>query len=671
MSVSSVPSAGSSARSTPVPMQNSPGLGPYKPITPSQYGASIGKQSDDELRRQGVDDLLRMVRRLESENRSIIAEHSSIIKDVNRRVQIYNKEMRGLKDINQKLQDDNQELRDLCCFLDDDRQRSRKLAREWQRFGRYTASVMRSEVSAYQEKLKALENKQDELISENTELKELCLYLDQERIRFTQTRDDGDGSSNSTTAGHEENNQPPQIPDVAVTNNVNRRDSTYIQQLESQVQQLEKEKTDLQKSGHKFSNPDKQSPKPPSHLQLKGSPVKPVQSLLASEQRGTPVGKNGSDQHSSVPSTPSTLADTPSKPEAVVHAMKVLEVHEQLERPKTDVGGENLDDKEKAIVREMCNVVWRKLGDTKSERDTPHPVYENMAPPPPPLPPPHRQPSQGPVSETRKSPSSSSVPNHDYQQNNAQHYLPPQGSPQYNANPDSFGNYQTSPPGGPVLQCNSTVPHPGSSHTVHSHNLPHYQQYRSPPPLYPKERPPASVSSYDSDHSSYASQPYDRPNLPSNYYKDRLGHGGQGGQYDQLKSNYQHRASSQSDLIPPPSPRQPYKKHFSQSDVRGRDYNRGGQNPTQGPHNYSQELRDRGRSRESSVPREARDGSYTREVREGSYTREAREGSYSRETSASRDGDPRRTRELRTPDPWDLRDPRHEAISKTSKGSYH
>lgn len=50
------------------------------------------------------------------------------------------------------------------------------------------------------------------------------------------------------------------------------------------------------------------------------------QSLLASEQRGTPVGKNGSDQHSSVPSTPSTLADTPSKPEAVVHAMKVTDL---------------------------------------------------------------------------------------------------------------------------------------------------------------------------------------------------------------------------------------------------------------------------------------------------------------------------------------------------------
>ena len=36
--------------------------------------------------------------------------------------------------------------------------------------------------------------------------------------------------------------------------------------------------------------------------------------------------------------------------------LQVLEVHEQLERPLTAVGEENLDDKEKAIVREMCNV---------------------------------------------------------------------------------------------------------------------------------------------------------------------------------------------------------------------------------------------------------------------------------------------------------------------------
>lgn len=113
-------------------------------------------------------------------------------------------ELRALKEANQRLNDDNQELRDLCCFLDDDRQKGRKLAREWQRFGRYTVSVMRQEVSAYQNKLRQLDNKQQELIKDNLELKELCLYLDEERGGGQ--RDDGDGSSSSTNA---EETAPP------------------------------------------------------------------------------------------------------------------------------------------------------------------------------------------------------------------------------------------------------------------------------------------------------------------------------------------------------------------------------------------------------------------------------------------------------------------------------
>jgi len=76
-----------------------------------------------------------------------------------------------LKTENARLEEDNTELRDLCCFLDDDRQKGRKLAREWQRFGRYTASVMRQEVAAYQSKLKGLDTKQQKLISDNMELK--------------------------------------------------------------------------------------------------------------------------------------------------------------------------------------------------------------------------------------------------------------------------------------------------------------------------------------------------------------------------------------------------------------------------------------------------------------------------------------------------------------------
>merc|ERR1719490_556079 len=101
--------------------------------------------------------------------------------DLNKKVGDLQTEVRSLKDLNARLSEDNKELRDLCCFLDDDRQKGRKLAREWQRFGRYTASVMRQEVSNYQSKLKELAGKQEDLIRDNLELKELCLYLDEER----------------------------------------------------------------------------------------------------------------------------------------------------------------------------------------------------------------------------------------------------------------------------------------------------------------------------------------------------------------------------------------------------------------------------------------------------------------------------------------------------------
>jgi len=84
--------------------------------------------------------------------------------DVNKRMQIHLLEIRNLKDINKKLQDDNQELRDLCCFLDDDRQKYRLLSREWQTFGRQASSVIRTEVSSSQHKLKSLSTDLDILV---------------------------------------------------------------------------------------------------------------------------------------------------------------------------------------------------------------------------------------------------------------------------------------------------------------------------------------------------------------------------------------------------------------------------------------------------------------------------------------------------------------------------
>ncbi len=82
---------------------------------------------------------------------------------------------------NRRLAQENDELRDLCCFLDDDRQRGKRLAREWQKFGRYTAKVMKQEVESYRDKLKLLDGKQQDLVKDNKELKDLCLYLDEER----------------------------------------------------------------------------------------------------------------------------------------------------------------------------------------------------------------------------------------------------------------------------------------------------------------------------------------------------------------------------------------------------------------------------------------------------------------------------------------------------------
>lgn len=79
----------------------------------------------------------------------------------------------SLQDINQKLQEDNQELRDLCCFLDDDRQKGKRVSREWQRLGRYTAGVMHKEVALYLQKLKELEVKQEEVVRRGEEADDL------------------------------------------------------------------------------------------------------------------------------------------------------------------------------------------------------------------------------------------------------------------------------------------------------------------------------------------------------------------------------------------------------------------------------------------------------------------------------------------------------------------
>ncbi|KAL0119450.1 hypothetical protein PUN28_007737 [Cardiocondyla obscurior] len=274
----------------------------YPAVNNGQSAPVRQRISDEEFLRLGPVEMLKFVRKTESDIARLVTEQ-------NRQIQNLVNELRLLKEANQRLNDDNQELRDLCCFLDDDRQKGRKLAREWQRFGRYTVSVMRQEVSAYQNKLRQLDNKQQELIKDNLELKELCLYLDEERGGGQ--RDDGDGSSSSTNA---EETAPPRPRHVSTFNDQTMQ---YVRSLEQRVKQLEEDKSVLQ-------------------ARAQGWEVLPSSEVWDS------------------PTSPNDNTHLGSRPEAVVRALQVLEVREQLER-------EEGHDGEKALVREMCNVVWRKL----------------------------------------------------------------------------------------------------------------------------------------------------------------------------------------------------------------------------------------------------------------------------------------------------------------------
>ncbi|XP_071334822.1 coiled-coil domain-containing protein 85C-B isoform X5 [Trachinotus anak] len=330
----------------------------------------LSQLTDEELLRGSKEELVRRLRKVDGEKMNLMIEHGNMMKDINRRLQVHLHEIRNLKEINQKLQDDNQELRELCCFLDDDRQKGKKLSREWQRFGRYTASAMWKEVGTYMMKLKELEANQETVLRENSELKEIILMLDEERNGAgsrssidsqssltnlnggtSTVRDVGDGSSTSSTGSagspdHHNHNHIHKTSDNSkmgptmrrsmddlsaphhhrsIPNGLNDSSSNYIRQLETKVRILEDDNNKLLSQGTG---------------RLPTSESSPATGYLSCVQ----------------------------KPEAVVHAMKVLEVHENLDKQVPEDYEDDLSEKEKAIVREMCNVVWRKLGDAAGSK---------------------------------------------------------------------------------------------------------------------------------------------------------------------------------------------------------------------------------------------------------------------------------------------------------------
>ncbi|XP_019947411.1 coiled-coil domain-containing protein 85C-B isoform X3 [Paralichthys olivaceus] len=363
----------------------------------------LSQMTDEELQRCSKEELLRRLRKVDGEKMNLMIEHGNMMKDINRRLQVHLHEIRSLKEINQKLQDDNHELRELCCFLDDDRQKGKKLSREWQRFGRFTASAMWKEVGTYMMKLKELEANQDTVLRENTELKEIIFMLDEERngagsrssidsqSSLTNlnggtgtVRDVGDGSSTSSTGSagspdhHNHIHKPSENSKLGPTmrrsmddlsaphhhrsipNGLHDPSSNYIRQLETKVRILE---DDNNKLLTQQCNPGD------LRALRKGMTLYHSESQLSSLPQRQEAMHMGTGRLPTSESSPATgYLSCVQKPEAVVHAMKVLEVHENLDKQVPEDYEDDLSEKEKAIVREMCNVVWRKLGDAAGSK---------------------------------------------------------------------------------------------------------------------------------------------------------------------------------------------------------------------------------------------------------------------------------------------------------------
>uniref|UniRef100_A0A8C2FV38 Coiled-coil domain containing 85C, a n=1 Tax=Cyprinus carpio TaxID=7962 RepID=A0A8C2FV38_CYPCA len=364
----------------------------------------LSKISDEELLKCSKEELLRRLRKVDSEKINLMVEHGNMMKDVNRRLQVHLHEIRSLKEVNQKLQEDNQELRELCCFLDDDRQKGKKLSREWQRFGRYTASVMWKEVGIFQQKLKDLETNQESMMRENVELKEIILMLDDERNGAgsrssidsqssltilnggsATVRDVGDGSSTSSTGSagspdhhHSHIHKPAEgkimsirrsMDDLStnhllrsIPNGLNDSSSNYIRQLETKVRILEDDNKQLLSQQGNMGD---------LKTLRKGLSLYHSESQLSSLSQFQDTLQNVRIPFNLIKSDVTPLFCIRAKTSITVELKKichVLEVHENLDRKLPEDYEEDLSEKEKAIVREMCNVVWRKLGDVAGSK---------------------------------------------------------------------------------------------------------------------------------------------------------------------------------------------------------------------------------------------------------------------------------------------------------------
>lgn len=315
--------------------------------------------TDEELKKLSWEDVVKRLRWCEKERMKLLSNQGGIVKEIEHQLMLKTNENQALKAENQKLHGDNVELRELCCFLDDDRQKGKKVSTEWQRFGQYTTNVMRNGVSTYQDKLRDLEERQEKLCQENVELRELCFLLDQERtgnqstllslgngIDLREKTNMSNGPSSVLNDGHLSKEGSSKMwgngGDISALQN-----NDHMPFTEDRIRSFDEKRQFSQPETRRNGSEDKVDGPTPNHVT---SASNPNHSSYSSRNYGSSI-ENGNM--------------APNSPKAIVNALKVLEVHDMLERDSTPNHLENdhMNTNEKAIVREMCNVVWRKLGD--------------------------------------------------------------------------------------------------------------------------------------------------------------------------------------------------------------------------------------------------------------------------------------------------------------------
>ena len=145
-----------------------------------------------------IEDLVARIKILEGRNRKLVLDNGTMMKNLNQHIAT----MQTLKYQNFRLASDNNELRDLTVYLDDERNRARSLAKQWQDFGNHMSRVMKHEIANYARKLHVLEDKQFELVRENFELRQLCVLMDK-AMNANRT---GTGAANSGSNNNNDNN---------------------------------------------------------------------------------------------------------------------------------------------------------------------------------------------------------------------------------------------------------------------------------------------------------------------------------------------------------------------------------------------------------------------------------------------------------------------------------